>query len=106
MAIALQQFDREQALLASVIADINQYAASEWGDSLYKDIQFYISKTNNLFLERGFTSAMVIIHDYELNCRQKLQQQLKKVTVKMPTKVVVTFTDESVLEAVFQEKKE
>ena len=105
MAIALQQFGRAEAELARTIADINQEVFKQHEQLIYNSLQQYVNEVSNRFEEKGFKHAMIIINQVHPNAKNKIQANMKKLAVKLPIRVIITFEDESMLDASFGDNR-
>lgn len=99
-----KEFGRAEAELARTIADINQETFKQHEQLIYNSLQQYVNEVNDRFDEKGFTNAMIIVNGVHPNAKNKIQANMKKLAVKMPTRVIITFDDESMLDATFGDK--
>ena len=106
-SVILKETDvnRAQAEIARIIAEINLKASQEWGDSIHKNLQYYIDKVVEQFEDKGFSRSMIILNDFPANNRLKLEADLKKIATKIQTRVIVSFTDGGTLDTIFAKNK-
>lgn len=100
-----KQFGRAEAELARVIAEINQEVFTQHEQLVYNSLQQYVIEIGNRFEEKGFKNAFIILNDIHPNAKNKIQANMKKLGVKMPTRLVVNFSDSSMLDATYADNR-